>query len=166
MPLNQTVQSNVGLYAGKRYNGQLDTLQIGNVTDAILTTSPVLFGGLLARDGLNVKPFVGETDEFVGIALRKHTVMNAYDASTVTEYVVGDSVAFANFGYVVVEVEDAVVKGGTVFARFVAGAGGTVLGAIRGDADTDSAVAISGVVFAESASAGEMVRVAITRIFE
>jgi hypothetical protein len=176
MALTQTVQSSVGLYAGQRYNGQLDTLQVSNLTDAILTTGPVAFGAPLARDGAGVKPFTGSSDVFVGFAARKHTVMNTYDSNTPTGYVVGDSVAIANFGYITpTEVEAAVLKGGSVFIRFGTGTGTTnVLGAIRGDADATggvgedeaTAVEVSGVIFAEPASAGEMVRVVMTRIFE
>ena len=166
MALIQTVQSSVSQYAGVRYVGQIDTLQINNVTDAILDTAVAGFGVPLARTATGVKPFTLVGDVFAGVAIRKHTVTNTYDSNTAPTYAIGSNVAVLNMGYIVVEAESAVVKGGNVFIRYGAGAGGTVLGAIRADADTATAVEVPGVVFAESADAGDMVRIAITRIFE
>ena len=175
MALGQSVQTSVSQYAGARYKGQIDTLQINNVTDAILDTAVAGFGVPLARTSTGVKPFVGSTDAFVGIAVRKHTVLNTYDSNTAPTYAIGSSVAILNMGYIVVEAESDVVKGGNIFIRFGVGTGATnVLGSIRADADATggvgedeaTAVEVPGVIFAESASAGELVRVAITRIFE
>ena len=166
MALGQSVQTSVSQYAGARYKGQIDTLQINNVTDAILDTAVAGFGVPLARTATGVKPFTLVGDAFAGIAVRKATVLNTYDSNVAPTYAIGSSVAILNMGYIVVEAESAVVKGGSVFIRYAAGAGGTVLGAIRADADTATAVEVPGVIFAESASAGELVRVAVTRIFE
>lgn len=173
--MSTIVQSGVSLYAGARYAGQIDTLQINNVTDAILDTAVAAFGVPLARTATGVKPFTAVDDAFVGIAVRKHTQTNAYNATTATDYAIGASVPICNLGYIVVEAESDVVKGGNIFIRFGVGTGATnVLGSIRADADATggvgkdeaTAVEVPGVVFAESASAGELVRVAITRIFE
>ena len=161
----QSVQTGVSLYANARYAGQIDTLQINNVTDAILDTGAAAFGVPLARTATGVKPFTASDDDFVGIAVRKHTQTNVYNATTATDYAIGASVPVCNLGYIVVEAESDVVKGANIFIRYAEGTG-TVLGAIRADADTATAVEVPGVVFAESASAGELVRVAITRIFE
>lgn len=160
------VQSSVSQYANARYAGQIDTLQVNNVTDAILDTAVAGFGVPLARTATGVKPFTLVGDAFVGISVRKHTQTNAYNATTATDYAIGASVPVCNMGYIVVTAESDVVKGGNIFIRYGAGAGGTVLGAIRADADTATAVEVPGVIFAESASAGELVRVAVTRIFE
>lgn len=165
MAIGQTVQSSVALYANARYAGQIDTLQINNVTDAILDTGTAAFGVPLARTATGVKPFTLVGDAFVGIAVRKHTQTNAYNATTATDYAIGASVPICNLGYIVVEAESDVVKGGNIFIRYASGTG-TVLGAIRADADTATAVEVPGVVFAESASAGELVRIAITSIVE
>lgn len=57
-------------------------------------------------------------------------------------------------GRCLVKVEAAVSKGGYAFARFASGAGGSVLGAIRGDADSASAAQIpNGARFLTSADA-------------
>jgi hypothetical protein len=175
MALNQTVQSSVSLYANARYAGQIDTLQVNNVTDAILDTAVAGFGVPLARTSAGVKPFTLVGDAFVGFAVRKHTVMNSYNSTTSPTYEIGDSVAILNMGYIVVEAESDVTKGGSVFIRFGTGTGATnVLGSVRADADATggvgedeaTAVEVSGAIFAESASAGELVRVAVTRIYE
>ncbi len=166
MALGQTVQSSVSLYAGKRYAGQIDTLQLNNVTDGILDTATAAFGVPLARTATGVKPFTLVGDAFVGFSVRKHTQTNAYNSTVDPVYEIGDSLAILNFGYIVVEAESDVVKGGNVFIRYAAGAGGTVLGSVRADADTASAVEVSTVKFAESASAGDLVRVVVTQIAE
>ena len=164
--LNQTVQSAVSLYAEKRYVGQIDTLQINNVTDAILDTAVAAFGVPLARTATGVKPFTLVGDSFAGITIRKHTVTNAYNSTVSPVYEIGSVPAILNFGYIVVTAESAVVKGGSAFIRYGAGAGGTVLGAIRADADTATAVEVPLLKFAESADAGDLVRVVITQIVE
>lgn len=172
--MSTIVQSGVSLYANKRYAGQIDTLQVNSVTDAILDTAVAGFGVPLARTATGVKPFTLVGDAFVGFTVRKHTQANLYSATTPTDYAIGASVPVLNMGYIVVTAESNVVKGGNIFIRFGAGAGGTVLGSIRADADATggvgedeaTAVEVPGVVFAESASAGELVRVAVTRIFE
>ena len=168
MALSQTVQSSVGLYAGKRYEGQIDTLQVNNVSDAILETANVGMGLAVAAgsaDGI-VKPFNAIDASFGGVTVRRHTLVNAYSSTDAPAYETGHSLAMLNMGYIVVKAESAVVKGNNAFIRYVAGAGGTVLGSFRADVDTASAVEVAGLVYAESADAGDMVRLAITRIFE
>jgi hypothetical protein len=59
--------------------------------------------------------------------------------------------------------ESAVVARGDVFARFAIGAGGSVLGAIRGDADSASAAQIPRYKFLTSAGAGALVQVECNR---
>ncbi len=62
-----------------------------------------------------------------------------------------------------VKPESAVVKGAAVFVRFASGAGGTVLGAIRGDADTSSAAIYPRAKFLTSASANGIAIVELVR---
>lgn len=169
MAVNSYVQSSVTQDRAKRYIGQIDTAQIVNNKRAILESGTVLDGAILARgtDG-KVIPFTAVDDVFVGIVKRDLSNTNQYNTNEALAYdsVTNLDVPYINFGYIVRETESDVVKGGSVFVRYAEGAGGTVIGAIRADADTATAVEVPGVVFAESASAGELVRVAITRIFE
>jgi hypothetical protein len=162
----------------KRYVGQVDTAQIVNNKHAILESGTVLDGAILARGtGAKVIPFTAANNVFVGIVKRDLSNTNQYNTNEALSYdsATNLDVPFINFGYIVVEAEAAVVKGGSVFVRFGTGTGVTnVIGAIRGDADATggvgedeaTAVEVPGVIFAESAGAGELVRVAITRIFE
>lgn len=168
MALNQNVQTAVSLYAGSRYVGQIDTLQINNTTDAVLETAAVGVGLAVARgsaDGI-VKPFNASDADFAGVIVRKHTQTNTYNDNTAPDYEVGNTPSILNFGYIVVEAESTVAKGDDVYIRYAAGAGGTVLGSFRNDADTASAALVAGLVFAESANAGDMVRLCLTRIYE
>lgn len=164
MPLNSIVQSTVSQYAGARYAGQIDTLQVNNVTDAVLDTAVAGFGVPLARTATGVKPFTLVGDIFAGFTVRKHTVMNSYNSTVSPTYAIGSVPPILNFGYITVPVESNVTEGGSIFIRYGVGAGGSVLGAIRADADTATAVEIPTVKFAESALAGELVRVVITQI--
>lgn len=59
-------------------------------------------------------------------------------------------------GRVIMRCEDAVVLGGDVFVRFVAGAG-EELGTVRSDADGSDAVALPGAQFRETGIAGALV---------
>jgi len=70
----------------------------------------------------------------------------------------GDLVPVMRQGRVWVDAEQGIAAQANPFVRFVAGAGGTVKGAWRNDADTASAVAPSGIsVFRGSAGAGLVV---------
>jgi len=81
-----------------------------------------------------------------GIALKDETRKNT------VAYQVGDQVVYLRKGRAIVAVEAAVSQDGAVFARFAVGAGGSQLGAIRGDADSASAVAIPTAIFKTSTS--------------
>jgi hypothetical protein len=59
-------------------------------------------------------------------------------------------------GRIFVELEDAMAAGDAVFVRVAAGAGGTVLGAIRSDADTATAREATGIILLTGGGAGEM----------
>lgn len=61
-------------------------------------------------------------------------------------YAAGDPVNIIRKGHIWLAVEDSAVEGAAVFVRFATGTG-TVLGAIRSDADTATAVALPGAVF-------------------
>ena len=59
-------------------------------------------------------------------------------------YADGEPITVMHVGYIWVEVEAAVTSGAPVFIRTGAGAGGTALGAVRGDADGGTATALPG----------------------
>lgn len=82
-----------------------------------------------------------------------------YQPATMVNWPAGQSVPYpqgtvtpvVRRGKVWVKVEEAVVPGDPVFARFAAGAGGTILGAFRKTADTATAVAIPSAVYRTTA---------------
>lgn len=67
-------------------------------------------------------------------------------------------------GVAYVKVEEAVVDGDAVFARFAAGAGGAQLGAFRKSADTATAGAVKGAKFRSSAAAGGFALVSFSQL--
>ena len=62
-----------------------------------------------------------------------------------------------------VTVEAAVTKGGQAYARYASGAGGSTLGAWRGDGDTSTAAAYPRAKFLTSAGAGEIAVLELVR---
>jgi hypothetical protein len=68
-------------------------------------------------------------------------------------YVAGEAAPIMRRGFIWVESESAVTEEGAVFARTGAGAGGTQLGALRGDADGGTATAVPNARFVTSTTA-------------
>lgn len=172
--MSTIIQSNVAQNAVKKYAGQIDTFMVGNSTNLTLNSGSVGFGIAVARDGEGCKPFGASTDVLAGFSIREHLNANAYDGDVITPYKYDGrykDVAVRNFGYIAVKTETDVTRGADVFVRFAAGDGGTVLGAVRADDDKDAvtevatAVKVNDVIFDESAKAGDIVRIALTKIF-
>ena len=88
----------------------------------------------------------------MGFALHTHAVENALTGESLG-YEPQSAVSILRRGRVYVLVEDAVVAGGQVFIRHVAGAGET-LGAARSDVDGSDASALPSASFMTAASAG------------
>ena len=63
-----------------------------------------------------------------------------------------DMASILRKGYIYMECEEAVAKGEAVYTRFAAGTG-SVIGAVRNDADTASAKAVTGATFDETTTA-------------
>lgn len=98
----------------------------------------------------------GATNIFLGVAIRDF-VPDTSLGTTLSGPKANQPVLLGYDGEVLVRVETAVVKGGTAFMRFATSANGTQLGAFRADADTNTAVALLGCSFRESAAAGSLV---------
>lgn len=103
--------------------------------------------------------------DFLGVAIRQviHETFASNDvwrytgggvaASATADYVDCDSVPFLSQGGIWVASEEAVSDMDPVYVRVAAGAGGSILGAFRNDADTASCVAVTGARFVRNASA-------------
>lgn len=99
--------------------------------------------GSTSPDPIQLPSATGQ--KFQGVLERIHTVVDPKAADT-------DPASLAPFnagtvihrGLVVVEIEEAVTPADAVFIRFASGAGGTILGRFRTDADTATADAVVG----------------------
>jgi hypothetical protein len=99
----------------------------------------------------------------LGVSIHEQATENALASSGAAEvgYRTQSTMSLLRKGLIWVQVEDAVVPGGEVFVRFVAGAGGTQLGAFRSDADTASAGALPNARYKSGASAGGLAQLDI-----
>lgn len=103
--------------------------------------------------------------DFLGVAIRQviHETFASNDvwrytgggvsASATCDYVDCDSVPYLSQGGIWVASEEAVSDMDPVYVRVAAGAGGSILGAFRNDADTASCVAVTGARFVRNAAA-------------
>lgn len=93
--------------------------------------------------------------DFEGIALWDPSMVpNVVPSQDQTaEYHDGDAVSVMRKGALWVETEDACSAGGDVYVRVGTGAGGSQLGAFRSDADSASAVAVTGARWGKDSSA-------------
>lgn len=93
----------------------------------------------------------------LGVALQEFTVEIPQGEGETNGYPNLKTMSVLRRGRVYVQVEDAVVAGGEVFARFAASGANTQLGAFRSDADGGTAKAVAGFRFKDGAAAGEIV---------
>lgn len=87
------------------------------------------------------------TADMIGVTVRDLTKVSG-------DYQIGDAASVMKKGKVYVKVEEAVTPDDDVFVRFANGAGGTVKGIFRTDADTATAVQVTNAKFMTSADAG------------
>lgn len=99
------------------------------------------------------------TGVFLGIS-RADTTLE--QAATPVGYAVDTTIGYLRKGRIWVLTEEAVALGDPVFARFAAGAGGSILGLFRNDADTASAAQIPGASFRSAVGAAGLAIVELT----
>lgn len=141
-----------------------------SVADVILNETNVPFGVLVVEDttGLSddrahLPQATGDittVGKVAGLAIHTHAVEQNKGGINNLGYEPQSAMSVMRKGRAYVEVEDAVLKGGLPFVRFVAGAS-EQLGAFRSDADTADAVALPNARFVTSAGAGELAIVEI-----
>jgi hypothetical protein len=133
-----------------------DSMTSANATFSIGVT--VLDSGVTLADFEGVALYDSAKEPGVG-AFARTGALSVQGISTFTataEYADQESVPVLVRGAVWVETEDACSAGGSVFVRIGAGAGGTQLGAFRSDADTATAVTVTGARYARDSQAGEL----------
>ncbi len=163
---------------GVNHLGQVvtDTLASADAGNETLTTTSffrtvtsVVFAaqggtGGTATVGISVLTATPAITAFRGVAIRqpmKTTIASnglygypGITSQTVTaDYVDGEPCPCLTAGGIWVYSEEAIADGDPVYCRVVAGAGGSVLGAFRNDADTASAILIPGAVFCRDTTA-------------
>lgn len=94
------------------------------------------------------------TDVVLGITVNQAEGADLDDPSTAHLYPALSQVPYLRKGRVVVEVEETVTRGDPVYARFTAGAGGTVRGAFRNDDDGGTALLVPNTRFDRGGTAG------------
>lgn len=98
----------------------------------------------------------------LGFAIHNQAKENVLVSSGLSEigYLTQSTMSILHKGIFWAQVEDAVIAGGAVFVRFVAGTG-EQLGAVRSDADGSDAVALPNARFKTSASAGGLAQISL-----
>lgn len=145
----------------------LDTADIVTIRNE---DSVAIFPGRFVVNGTNVTvephdgkiqdsgAVLGASEFYVGLAT-ENTNRERVQGSTATAGYIENALApIARTGRFYAECEEAVTKGDQVFVRYVAGAGGTIIGQVRGDVDTASAEAVNA-TFAETISAAGLVKI-------
>lgn len=160
------VQTAYAQYMDEAKVGQVSKASLGNNISMVLKDSSVGFGLALvqgATDGQCIVP-TATGGVFRGVSVRNLAVNND-DTSLVGTYLEDDFITLRNFGTIMVITEDAVTKDAAVFFRHTSGAGGTVIGSFRSDADTATADEITGARFNATAGAGELVEIILPSIY-
>lgn len=115
--------------------GGAGTATLGYAALAALTANSFL--GIVVRQP--VKSMVNPTNLYIG-----PTSDGITNANTLAHYVDGDTVTFLQTGGIWVYSEEDMLTRQEVYVRVAAGAGGSLLGAFRNDADGGSCVLLSG----------------------
>jgi hypothetical protein len=97
-------------------------------------------------------------DEFLGCTVRTHKARQDGSVADNEIYADEERMPVRRSGRIWVTCEDGCTAGEPAFARYVAGAGGSILGSWRTDVDTASAVAVAGARFVSTATAGELAK--------
>lgn len=145
-------------------------LDVGDIVTVRNEGSAAMFPGRFVVGGTNTsdRPHEAKVQDsgavlaageyYVGL-VTDNTNRERVQGSTATAGYIQNAMApIARTSRFYAECEEAVNKGDQVFVRYVAGAGGTVIGVVRGDVDTASAEAINA-TFAETISAAGLVAV-------
>lgn len=132
--------------AGEFVDSQRDSMKISKVALAAIDFG--LFVAKRAADAAETCRAPGATGDvttsglLLGVAMKDQTRRTATGGASTSGYAIDDLVTIARKGVIWVTCEEAMAIGDSVFVRFAAGAGGTVLGAVRNDADTATCVAV------------------------
>jgi len=120
------------------------------------------YGRFCVRAGDQTMRLPTAAGDVTGAAENGFAVRQEFYHQTGVGYADGEPMTVMHLGYMWVEVEAPVVSDAQVFIRTAAGAGGTLLGAVRGDADGGTATALPNARF----DCGSISGLAIVRLGE
>ena len=147
------------------FEGQRADLGLTNVISKAAEGGDISYGRAVCRGTGDDQALLAAATggSFLGVTeFTNAGVANASDASVYEE---NSEMNILNFGYVWVICEDGCVPGDAAFFRHTAGAGGTVIGAFRTDADTASADAITGATFESTAAAAGLALLKLPQLY-
>lgn len=149
------VQTSYDLTHKDGFVGQVADLQIANVFTKVAEVA-VSFGLAVCRGTADNQGTLATATggKFLGLAVR--TVTGTADTNGTRTYAIGESLNLIDEGTIHATCEDGCVPGDAVFFRHTAGAGGTVIGALRTDVDTASADAIPNATWESTTTAGSI----------
>ena len=98
-------------------------------------------------------------EKYIGVATDNTNRERVQGSTATAGYVENALVPVARTSRIYAECEETVVKGNPVWVRFVAGAGGSVIGLVRSDVDTASAELAGAASFAESRTGAGLVAI-------
>jgi len=101
---------------------------------------------------------LGAGEFYHGLVMDNTNRERVQGSSATAGYLQNELIPIARTGRFYAECEEAVAEGDTVWVRFVAGAGGSIIGKVRGDVDTASAEAINA-KFAQTITAAGLVAI-------
>lgn len=138
------------------FQGGVVDSSLKNIISKMIEAGPIVAGLAVVRGtGDNQVKLASATGaDFMGVTVA--TTAGQADGSDVFAYETGDASNLLGFGRIYVTCEDGCVPGDTVFFRHTAGAGGTVIGSFRTDADTATADQITNATFESTAGVGEL----------
>ncbi len=152
------VQTSYDSEHAEGFVGQFADLQLTNVFSRSVETAEIDFGLAVVRgtadDQCILPSATGQS--FLGITAR--TIAGTADTAGDRKYQVGESANILDEGVIYAICEDGCVPGDDVFFRHTTGTG-TVIGALRTDADTATADQIPNAVWETTTAAGEIGRV-------
>lgn len=153
-----SVQTSYELEHAEGFVGQFADLQLTNVFSRSVETAEIDFGLAVVRgtadDQCILPSATGQS--FLGITAR--TIAGTADTAGDRKYQPNESANILDEGVIYAICEDGCTQGDPVYFRHTTGTG-TVIGALRTDADTATADLIPNAVWDKTVAAGEISRV-------
>lgn len=152
------VQTSYDSVHAEGFVGQFADLQLTNVFSRSVETAEIDFGLAVVRGTADDKCILPSAtgQSFLGIAAR--TIAGTADTDGDRKYQIGESANILDEGVIYAICEDGCSQGDDVFFRHTTGTG-TVIGALRTDADTATADQIASAVWDTTTAAGKIGRV-------